>query len=94
MAMHQPIGDWMKTTDWRMIKADGFKYVWHHGMADELFDINTDAGEIVNLAEATEYQPRKQSLRRELGAFLAQTNDPLLAAWQSDAGPSSSISGG
>jgi hypothetical protein len=81
--MQRPIGDWMKTTDWRMIKADGFKYVWHRGMRDELFDLNNDAGEVRNLAQVKEYRSRKQSLRLELGTFLVQTNDPLLAEWRS-----------
>lgn len=81
-AMHQPLGDWMKVTDWRMIKADGFKYVWHRGMAEELFDMAADPGEVCNLAEDPVHRARKHSLRRELGAFLSQTNDPLLEDWQ------------
>lgn len=84
MAMHRPIGDWMKVTDWRMIKADGFKYVWHRGMADELFDMTKDVGEVCNLAQVEVHQHRKQTLRAELGEFLAQTNDPLLEDWRSD----------
>jgi len=85
MAMHQPLGDWMKVTDWRMIKADGFKYVWHHGMPDELFDLTNDPGEICNLAAQDKGQPKLRALRSELGAFLVETRDPLLKAWRSEA---------
>ena len=82
IAMHRPIGNWMKVTDWRMIKADGFKYVWHLGMEDELFDLNTDPTEVTNLATTGAYQDRLISLQQELGVFLTETNDPLLDAWQ------------
>lgn len=85
IAMHRPIGDWMNVTDWRMIKADGFKYVWHCGMSEELFEMTADPGEVCNLADADDFQDRKRSLRRELGTFLAQTIDPLLEAWKKDA---------
>ena len=80
-AMHRPIGDWMKVTDWRMIKADGFKYVWHRGMAEEMFDMTADPAEVQNLADLPAHQARKQAMRGELGAFLAETKDPLLADW-------------
>ena len=83
-AMHQPIGDWMKVTDWRMIKRDGLKYVWHQGMAEELFDMETDPGEVANLATDPDHGAQKQSLRTELGAFLTMTNDPLLVDWQDE----------
>ena len=84
MAMHRPIGDWMKVTDWRMIKADGFKFVWHRGMEDELFDMAADPGEVTNLATLETYGDRLQALKAELDAFLHKTCDPLLPAWQSD----------
>lgn len=81
IAMHRPIGEWMNVTDWRMIKADGFKYVWHRGMDEELFNMTDDPSEVSNLADVEAYQERKYALRSELGDFLAQTNDPLLADW-------------
>ena len=83
-AMHQPIGDWMKVTDWRMIKRDGIKFVWHRGMAEELFDMEEDPGEVANLASDPAHAGQMKSLRAELGAFLAKTNDPLLADWQNE----------
>ncbi|MGI9393696.1 MAG: sulfatase family protein, partial [Boseongicola sp.] len=93
IAMHRPIGEWMKVTDWRMIKADGFKYVWHKGMADELFDLESDPGETTNLANNDVFQAKILELQQELGTFLADTNDPLLKAWQTER-QSAAISGG
>ena len=84
MAMHRPIGDWMKVTDWRMIKADGLKYVWHRGMSDELFDLKSDPGEVKNLIGRNDYTETRTALKAELEAFLVSTNDPLLVDWQAD----------
>ncbi|NKB29748.1 MAG: sulfatase-like hydrolase/transferase [Rhodobacteraceae bacterium] len=81
-AMHQPLGDWMKVTDWRMIKQGGFKYVWHRGMAEELFDMDADPGEVTNLSDRPSHAATKQSMHAELGAFLTKTNDPLLGDWK------------
>ena len=94
MAMHRPLGDWMKVADWRMIKADGLKYVWHRGMEDELFDLTADPGELENLIDSEAYADRRNGLQDELGAFLAKTKDPLLGDWQADRNPECSGSGG
>jgi len=85
-AMHRPIGDWMNVTDWRMIKADGFKYVWHRGMADELFDQQNDPGEVINLAHHASHRERLVSMQAELGEFLQQTGDMLYSDWTRDRG--------
>ena len=81
-AMHRPIGDWMNVTDWRMIRADGFKYVWHRGMEEELFDLADDPSEIRNLAMSDGGHPKLHALRDELGDFLKRTGDPLIDEWQ------------
>jgi len=80
-AMHQPIGDWMKVTDWRMIKKDNIKYVWHRGMEEELFDLEIDPGEIRNVAGDPAYAVHLKAARAELGGFLELTNDPILEHW-------------
>ena len=80
-AMHKPLGDWMHTTDWRMIRADGLKYVWHRAMGDELFDLAADKDEKINLVADPAYQSRLENLRVELGEFLQKTGDPLLSDW-------------
>lgn len=81
-AMHRPIGDWMNVTDWRMVQEAGYKYAWHNGMAEELFDLRADPAEIHNLAEDAEWHQKLLEMRATLGAFLEETCDPLLANWQ------------
>jgi choline-sulfatase len=83
-AMHKPLGEWMHTTDWRMIRRDGLKYVWHRGFGDELFDLVADTGERVNHIASQDYQSRLTLLQDELDKFLQATNDPLLAEWQAE----------
>ena len=81
-AMHQPIGDWMNVTDWRMVQEAGFKYVWHDRMAEELFDLRTDAAEICNLAGDDAHHVSLVKMRAKLEAFLIETMDPLLPNWR------------
>lgn len=85
-AMHRPIGDWMKVTDWRMIEVDRFKYVWYFDADDELFDLTNDLGETTNLINDPSQQSRLLKLKRELDSFLRKTTDPLLSCWQEDFG--------
>ena len=42
----------------------------------ELFDLNNDAGQLVNVAGEPEYQMRLDSLRQNLDAYLTEQNDP------------------
>jgi len=81
-AMHQPIGDWMNVADWRMVQENGFKYAWHDGMAEELFDLKVDPAEVHNLATDLGHRSRLIEFRAKLAAFLQQTNDPLLVNWK------------
>lgn len=81
-AMHQPIGDWMNVTDWRMVQEDGFKYVWHNGMKEELFDMKADAAECQNLAASSMHMDLLEVMRKQLDRFLTHTNDPLVLAWK------------
>ncbi|MEP3278237.1 MAG: sulfatase-like hydrolase/transferase [Stappiaceae bacterium] len=83
-AMHQPIGDWMNVRDWRMVRADGYKYIWHRGAAEELFDLNTDPDELDNLASSESSTAVLKKLRSEINDFLIRTSDPLLTDWQQD----------
>ena len=85
-AMHAPLGDWMHTTDWRMIRVGGFKYAWHRGGDDELFDLAADPGERVNLAGDATHAARLKSLQVALGVFLERTADPLLPDWLRERG--------
>lgn len=80
-SMQRPLGDWMKTTDWRMIERGQFKYVWYADGSNELFDLEKDRFETQNLIDDSKYSDRLASLRAELGDFLAKTNDPMLPTW-------------
>lgn len=80
-SMQRPLGDWMKTTDWRMIERGQLKYVWYADGSNELFDLENDKFETLNLIEDSNYSVRLASLSEELGAFLAKTDDPMLPTW-------------
>ena len=86
-AMHQPLGDWMKVTDWRMVELDRYKYVWYLNAEDELFELDSDGGEQKNLINDPKMQSRILDLKRELDGFLKKTADPLLGHWQKDFEP-------
>ncbi|WP_412563080.1 sulfatase-like hydrolase/transferase [Thalassobius sp. MITS945101] len=81
-AMHQPLGDWMKVTDWRMVQRGDLKYIWHRGMAEELFDLATGAAECHNLVRDPARQAQMHSLRKGLDEFFQRTADPLLSDWR------------
>ncbi len=82
-AMHQPLGEWMGTTDWRMIQSDNKKYIWHRDGSDELYDQRNDPYEMNNLSR----DPLRNSdvlLRQNmLLNFMKKINDPLYEYWPS-----------
>lgn len=48
----------------RMIRAGKWKYCYHHGDVEQLFDLESDPGETVNLASRPEHNARKADLKR------------------------------
>ena len=80
-AMHQPLGDWMGTTDWRMVQYNGFKYIWHRDGTDELFDQTTDFDERYNLSQQQSHSNRVKSFQFMLWEFMQEISDPLFATW-------------
>jgi arylsulfatase A-like enzyme len=80
-SMQQPLGDWMKTTDWRMIERGNLKYVWYADGSEELFDLEKDRFETKNIIDNSAYRDKLRTLRTELGGFLARTDDPMLSTW-------------
>lgn len=83
-AMHTPLGDWMKVTDWRMIQRGTLKYIWHRGQGEELFDLAKDPGECHNIATNPDAAVHLSDLRAGLTDFLRSTQDPLLSVWITD----------
>lgn len=57
----------------RMVRRDGWKYVYHDGYSDELFDLSADPDERRNLAGASELQ----TIRQELSSLLMVGWDPV-----------------
>jgi hypothetical protein len=47
--------------------------------AEELYDLSSDPGETVNVAERPEYDAAKQKLRERLERWMRETGDPRAA---------------
>jgi len=65
----------------RMVRDRRWKYVWNATAEDELYDIETDPGELHNLATDPRYADELARLRERLVAWMEQTNDRLLNQW-------------
>jgi hypothetical protein len=58
-----------------------WKYVWNATAEDELYDLETDPGEINNLAGKPVCTHELERLRLRLLAWMEETQDPLLNPW-------------
>lgn len=65
----------------RMVRNRRWKLVWNATAEDELYDLENDAGELTNLAHASEYADVLADLRQHLAAWMDEINDPLLNEW-------------
>ncbi len=65
----------------RMVRDRRWKYVWNLTAEDELYDLATDPGEIVNRATDPAAAGELSRLRRRLLAWLEETRDPILNGW-------------
>lgn len=65
----------------RMVRDRRWKYVWNATAEDELYDLEQDPGEIVNLAGCADHQETLQQMRRKLYGWMAQTKDRALNYW-------------
>ena len=59
----------------RSVMTQEFKYVYNGFDFDELYDLRTDPLEMINVAEAADYQAIKQALVRKLWQFAADEAD-------------------
>lgn len=59
----------------RMIRDERFKYVWNLTDVDELYDLESDPGEKVNLIAQPDHQPRIADMRRALYEELRSHGD-------------------
>jgi len=67
-----------------MIAESRFKYIWNDGDTDELYDLESDPGEIHNRIDAPAASETLRTLRRELGAWMERTGDPRFPSFQSE----------
>jgi len=61
----------------RCIKTDNFKYVWNLTDIDELYDLQKDKGELINLIDEPAYTETLTILRKRLYEILVQQKDYL-----------------
>ncbi len=65
----------------RMVRDRRWKYVWNATAEDELYDLQSDPGEIINRAAAPLCRPELSRLRGRLLAWMEATKDKLLNPW-------------
>ncbi len=65
----------------RMVRDEGWKYVWNATAEDELYETITDPGELQNRATDPLCAEQRHKLRQRLVAWMQQSNDQLLNPW-------------
>ncbi len=65
----------------RMVRGRRWKYIWNATAEDELYDLETDPGELYNLALDQTYRSVLKHLRQRLVAWMETTSDRLLNLW-------------
>lgn len=73
----RPLDRWMGMTEGRMLRTEDYKYVVYTWGAyrEQLFAINEDPGEMVNLAVSLQFKAILQRHRDRLRQWCTQTND-------------------
>lgn len=61
----------------RMLRAEGFKYMYYRGGTEVLYDMEKDPGEMVNLAVYPEYRKQMDGYRFQLKQWVESINDPV-----------------
>jgi arylsulfatase A-like enzyme len=65
----------------RAVRDVRWKFIWNATAEDELYDLQTDPGELHNRALDPACQPELARLRARLLAWMEQIDDPLLNQW-------------
>jgi len=65
----------------RMVRDHRWKYIWNATAEDELYDLESDPGELVNLATEGTHGAELSRLRGRLVSWMEQTDDGLLNHW-------------
>ena len=61
----------------RMLRDRRYKYVYNPVAVDELYDLQSDPGELHNLIDDPAQGDRLQSMRQRMDAWMVQIDDPL-----------------
>jgi arylsulfatase A-like enzyme len=69
--------DWHKGRDWRLVVREPWKFVFHDGGEQELYNLEEDPWEMENQAGAPSLQPLVEELREALLDWMVRTDDPL-----------------
>ena len=64
----------------RMVRTATAKYVYSPHGTDELYDLEADPHELVNLVDDQAHAPLRAELRGRLRDWMVETDDPL-ALW-------------
>ena len=71
------LGDWHGISDFRLVVDERHKFVWHDGDRPELYDLQRDPFEQINLADTADARPVRRRLSDRLQAWMTATDDPL-----------------
>jgi arylsulfatase A-like enzyme len=69
--------DWHKVRDWRLIVRGPWKFVFHDGGEEELYNLEEDPWEMESQAGIPLLQPLVKELRKALLDWMVRTRDPL-----------------
>jgi arylsulfatase A-like enzyme len=78
---HKPLGDWHQAVEWRLVTDNRFKYIWNQYDLDELYDLEADPYELVNMVDHPEKADILRKFRTQLLMWMEDTDDPLTASF-------------
>ncbi len=78
------LGRFHHAVDWRMATDGRYKYTWNRGDRDELYDLQTDPCETLNLIADPQHGDVLADLRRALGDWMTRTGEPLLGEYEAE----------
>jgi arylsulfatase A-like enzyme len=62
----------------RSVRTQDYRYTFNGFDQDELYDLRQDPHQMVNLADAPEYEPVKRALCRKMWQFAYAQDDPMI----------------
>ncbi|HBE01609.1 MAG: hypothetical protein A2096_14860 [Spirochaetes bacterium GWF1_41_5] len=64
----------------RMIRKEKMKYIYNPSDIDELYNLEADPGEMINLISSSEYRSELKTLKETLYRYMMETKDPYGAS--------------